>query len=51
MVHLTLKKASNTDQIKGTLEMPEHASNLNLQRQEFSLGLEKETNAEGNISG
>lgn len=40
MAHLTLKKISNTDQIKGTLEVPEHASKLNLYRQEFHLGPE-----------
>lgn len=40
MVHLTLKKTSKTGQIKCTLEVPEHASKLNLRRQEFNLGPE-----------
>lgn len=40
MVQLTLKKTSNTDQIKGTPEVPAHASKLNLWRQEFNSGLE-----------
>lgn len=40
MVQLTRKKTSKTDQIKCTLEVPEHASKLNLCRQEFNLGPE-----------
>jgi len=40
MVHLTQKKISKTDQIKCTLEVPEHDSKLNLHRQEFNLGAE-----------
>lgn len=40
MVHLTPRKTSKTDQIKFTLEVPEHASKLNLCRQEFNLGPE-----------
>lgn len=40
MVDLTLKKTSKTDHIKCTLEVPEHASKLNLCRQEFNLGPE-----------
>lgn len=40
MVRFTLKKTSKTDQIKCTLEVPEHASKLNLCRRKFNLGPE-----------